>query len=249
MAGKRFTSLFTALSFLAVLQGCGPSLHELAVSAFENQVKSYKTIGMGPPDMLLYELTTGGVREYIDEWSDAASRNFFAAAAKELKFSAVDVRPLELQKEAETELEDVYYLYRAVSRSMRLNSTYRKLLDCGDEQTCRDFAVGPLGRLFANQNVDAVLLLHGWSEIESAGRAKARRASKAVAFASAFAPVRVEAIRDPGTFVSMALVDRSGTVIWYTTVLTGKGYDLRDAGRVDDLTKQMIARLRVWSDR
>ena len=252
MAGKRFNSCFSyfaALSFLAVLQGCGPSLHELAVSAFENQVKSYKTIGMIPPDVLLFELTTGGVTERIDEWSDAASKKFFEAATKNLKSSQVDVRLMEWRKETETEMEDVYYLFRAVSRSMRLNSTYRKLSDCGDEQTCRDFAVGPLDRLFAGQNIDAVLLIYGWNEIESSGRTKARRASKAVAFVSAFGPVRVEAVRNPGTFVSMALVDRNGTVLWSTNTLTGKGYDLRDAQGVDELTRQMIARLRVWTDR
>jgi hypothetical protein len=246
MQATRFFPFLTAFCFFIVMQGCGPSLREQALADFNNQVKSIKTVGVVSPDMLIYELSAGGVRELMYEWCETARGNFSNAVADELNTRSVGSRPIDFDHDKDADLEEMYYLNRAISESLQWNTTYRKLALCADERTCPDYSFGPVEPLLKKYKVDALLMVWGQGEQETSGRASARRRSRAISILSGFGYVRIAPIRNPGTYVSMALIDRSGSVLWYTSTRSGKGYDLRDQAKVKELTRRMLSRL--WAE-
>ncbi len=139
----------------------------------------------------------------------------------------------------------MYYLFRAISESLYWNKTYRKLSLCSNERTCPDYSFGPIDSLLRKHNVDAILLVFGQNELETEARASARHRSRSVAFVSSFSPVRLAPLRNPGTYLSMALIDHTGSVLWYTSIMSGKGFDFRDPAKIEELTKKMLDRVRV----
>ncbi len=76
MTRSKILSFLAVLCFVVNLQSCGPSLWEQALVDFNNKIKSIKTVGIIPPDILMYQLSSGSMRELIDEWCETADKNF-----------------------------------------------------------------------------------------------------------------------------------------------------------------------------
>lgn len=238
---RRF--LFLAVLLVLTISGCGPSLKKQALADYDRQVRSFKTIGVATPDILMLELSAGGVQEQIDEWRVTAVQNLSQSLNKELKAHSVNFKIIAPGRDAE--FEDIQYLNRAISESLNWNTTYRKLSLCADERICRDYSVGTVQSILRRHNVDALLLVYGVNELETSSRTAARRRSRAASFwMGAISPVTFAPLRNPGTYLSMALIDQSGGVLWYSGAATGKGYDLRDQTVVDNLTKRILSR--IW---
>lgn len=238
--------LFLAAFLLLTASGCGSSLKKQALADYDRQVRSFKTIGVVTPDILMLELSAGGVQEQIDEWRVTAVQNLSQSLQKELDARAVRFRTIAPGRDAD--FEDIQYLNRAISESLNWNTTYRKLSVCADERICRDYSVGPIQNILRRHNVDALLLVYGVNELETNNRAAARRRSRAASFwIGAVAPVTFAPLRNPGTYLSMALIDQSGAVLWYSGTATGKGYDLRNGAVVEGLTKRILSRM--WIER
>lgn len=242
MGKSRILPLLAVLLSLAAAPACGPSLREQSRIDYDNQVNAIKTVGMISPDMLIYELSAGGVQEQMDEWCDAASQNFSDVVKKELNARSVNVKGITLDENAVDD-EEIIYLFRAITDSLQWNKTYRKLSLCEDERICKDFAFGPVDRIFNRYKVDALLMVLGYNEMETSARAKARKRSRVLSKLSAFGPVRFAPLRGPGTYVSMALVNRSGSVLWYGAAASNRGYDLRDPAKVGEVAKRILGRM------
>jgi hypothetical protein len=194
----------------------------------------------------MLELSAGGVQEQIDEWRVTAIQNLSRSLQKELEARTVGFRTIVPDRDAE--FEDILYLNRAISESLNWNTTYRKLSLCADERVCRDYSVGTVQSFLRRHNVDALLLVYGINELETSSRTAARRRSRAASFwAGVVLPVTFAPLRNPGTYLSMSLIDRSGSVLWYSGTATGKGYDLRDQAVVENLTKRILSRM--WIER
>ncbi len=239
------TKAAAVLGIICIVLGisaCGPSLREQSRMDFDNQIRSIKTIGMLDPDMMIYELSAGGVRELMDEWVEAATQNFSAVLKKELQGKGLKVKPIAL--EASSDDEEISYLFRAITESMKWNKTYRNLSICEDVRICKDFSLGPLDPIFNKHKIDALLVVFGVNEMETAARTKARKRSKALtAFVRVATRVSISSLGGPGTYVSMALVDRNGSVLWYTGASSNRAYDLRDEVKVSEVTKRMLGHM------
>lgn len=206
------------------------------------QLGDIKTVGFMYPDVHLFEYSTG-VREEMDEWSLQAAGNFVNSINQSLSKEGMAVKSIDPDADKTDRMPNLYFLFRAVSEGLNWNTTYRKAL-CPDVQTCPDYSLGKVDDLLDFYGVDALLFVLAYNEIETLEHADARSASKAkAAFLQSLVHVRVKVMRPPGTYVSMALVDRTGTVIWYVGKSTDKGFDLRDPLRVNEMSKTIFSRL------
>lgn len=244
MKMTRAAAFLGTICIVISFSACGPSLQKQSRLDFDNQVKAIQTIGLLGPDMMIYELSAGGVRELMDEWVEAATKNFSTVLKKELQGRGLQVKTIVL-KEASDD-EEISYLFRAITESLKWNKTYRKLSLCEDERICKDFSLGAMDQIFSKHKIDALLMVFGKNEMETAAREKARKRSKAFgAFTRVALGVGISPLDGPGTHVSMALVDRNGSVLWYTGASSSRVYDLRDEAKVSEVTKRMLGHMWV----
>ena len=232
------------------------SLHE-----FNAYLDNIKTVGLVAPDVLVYELTPGGIGEIIEEWSDQASGRFVESITKELQTRNITVKPIKTAAADEARMTSAKYLYRAISHNLSWNTTYRKG-NCPDVQRCPDYSLGPVDSLFKDPDVEALLYVLAYNDVpasEPATTAPEPAASVPVAIApdqtaTQPAPKRRSNRKyamvngNPfatGTYVSMALVDRQGNILWYGGKATRKGADLRTRASLDEMTKQVLGLLRA----
>ncbi len=233
------------------------SLHE-----FNHYLDSIKTVGVVHPDVLMYELTAGGIGEIIDEWSDQASERFTEAVTRELQTRNMTVKPVEATPADDRRMENVKYLYRAISDSLSWNTTYRKAV-CPDVQVCPDFSLGRVEFLFRDPSVEALLFVLAYNDVPAAEPPPpppdpSLIGSERIATAPQIDPAQRKrkkskrsyamvngTVLATGTYVSMALVDRQGNILWYGGKATRKGEDLREQSSVDEMTSMVLSLLRA----
>ncbi len=225
-----YTALCISFIFVSVI-ACAPASYRTHPE-LDSRVRSIKTIGIVPADIRIYELSAGDVEELQDDWSDQGRENVMSAALAGLKNHNVQAKSLSIRKEFESEMEDVQALYWAVSSSI-LYYTYSEQ---GIPEKRKNFvySVGPMKKFFDAQGVDAVLLVSGYDEVSTGGR-------KALRALSMFTSIITGVTKRSGrTGISAALVDKSGSVLWYNINVQEGGYDLRDVGSAKGMVNLVL---------
>lgn len=198
------------------------------------RVKDIKSIGLLPPDIKVYELTVGGVRELRDDWSAMGKENVMKSLINGLKEKNVEIKTLTVDKNIQEEMEDIQALYRAVATSIRLH-TYGEYL-FHEKQKNFDYSVGSIEKILNSYGVDALIFVYGRDEISSGGR----KALTAVGIIAGALTGIVTIPRAGITAISIALVDKSGSILWFNVKGTGAGYDFREPESAIEFTKEMF---------
>jgi hypothetical protein len=192
------------------------------------------TVGVLEPRVDVFELGAGGQRTLKEEWSVPARKAIAEAVASAVAAKGFGVKPLEPFPALQDDLLDMRLLYEAVGSSI-LFAVYQQQFPAPVERF--DYALGDVSRLLDAYGVDALAIVYASDEVSSGGR----KAAKAVSTA-ALALLGVIAIPRGGvTRMSIGLVDRSGSVLWFNV---GAGsYDLRDANSTGMLVSSLLAQL------
>ncbi len=224
---RRVYTVLCVSFILFNIMGCAPASYR-AHPELDTLFRSIKTIGIVPADIRIYEMTAGDVEELRDDWSDKGRENVMRASQTGLKNLNVQVKSLTIHKEFENEMEDIQALYWAVSVSI-LRYTYSEQ---GIPEKRKNFvySVGPMKKFLDAHGVDAVLLVNGYDEISTGGRKALRALSMLTSIVTGVTK------RSGRTGMSAALIDKSGSVLWYNINVQEGGYDLRDA----DSAKNMV---------
>jgi len=233
--------LFQAFAGCLLLAGVGcASLGSLpayrAHPEFDTRSRQIHKAGVLSPDIKIYELTTGGVREMRDDWCKTGKENVARAAGDCIRERLVEVQIIPIDKETEEELEDILALYRAVSSSI-ISYTY------GDykfpEKVKKfEYSVGPVDSFLKRWGSDVLVVITGSDEISSSGR-------KALTAAAVVISALMGVVMVPGgglTVVSAGVVDPSGDILWYNVKGSHGGYDLRNP----ESTKKLL--MSIFSD-
>jgi hypothetical protein len=225
-----YTALCVSFIFVSTV-ACAPTSYR-AHPELDTRVRSIKTIGILPADIRIYELSAGDVEELQDDWSDQGRENVMRAALAGLKNHNVQAKSLTIRKEFENEMEDIQTLYWAVSASI----LYYAYGEQGIPEKRKNFvySVGSMKKFLDTQGVDAVLLVSGYDEVSTGGR-------KALRALSMFTSIITGVTKRSGmTGISAALVDKSGSVLWYNISVQEGGYDLRDAGSAKGMVNLVL---------
>lgn len=219
----RARRLFPCLLLLLAATGCFGSARVRPNSdGWRGGVKTIAVL----PSVHMSEVSAGEVRETRDDWSAEATRVVASAisaglAERGLKPKVLDAR---LEK-SDPELREVRLLYEEVGTSVFLLA-YPPFMS---EQVYRnfDYEVGPLDRLLARVQADALLVAYGKSSISTTGRAVTRALFGGMA--------------DPN-FLTVGLLDRKGHLVWFDV---GMSYstDLRDREAVARMAEAMLQHL------
>jgi len=249
---KRTSFFLMAFILMSGLSGCVFDPARKARIAVLNEslrkanqeMSTIKTVGMVYPDVHLFQVSTG-VREEMDEWTEQATPHLIDAIKREMPNQGITLKFIKPEAEMAPEMKNNYLLYRAITEGLGWNATYRKAL-CPDIQTCPHYSIGKVAQIIDAAHVDALLFVLVHNEIETAEAKEARqRYNIKRAFMGALGTIYISTDRHPGLYMSMALVDRNGEVFWYSSRWIGKGYDLRDPAKAEELTKRILLRLKA----
>jgi len=200
----------------------------------DRRAKTVRVVGVLQPDIKIYELTAGGVTELRDEWSAAGRDAVLQGLSEVLKERGVAIKPVVVDKDQQRSVDDVTVLYRAVSGSI-IEHTYTQH-PFHTKLENFDYSVGSIDALLQKYQADALVIVYGVDQISSNGR-KALRGVGLVLGAVTGQPVVSQGM----TALNIALVDRSGAVLWYKIAGDSGGFDLRDARSAKAFVQRLVS--------
>ena len=199
-----------------------------------SRTKTVKVLGVLPPDIKIYELSAGGVTELRDDWSATGRETVLSGLADVLNERGVTLKSLTVGREMQAPVDDLTALYRAVSYSI-VEHTYKNF-PFQTKLENFDYSVGSVDDLLKKYQSDAFLLVYGIDEISTTGR-KALRGVGLVLGSVTGQPV----LSQGTTALNVALVDRSGAILWYKIAGQDGGYDLRDPKSARAFVRRLVA--------
>lgn len=239
-SGKQMKSPRITLSFALILTtACGCASTARKSPAFDNHISHTKVIAVMPADIQVYQLTAGGVRELMDEWSDAARKLMQETLRKHLAgrygFEIKFVEEDWLRQNHKDLWERNRGLYGAVADSALVhaypgeNAFPPKLKNfdytLGDEMRPLSEACG----------ADALLFIRGIDHEATAGRAALFWWNLVLGAATGVTVIPLNP-----TFVTVGLVDgASGEVEWFIVNPPGSEYSLRNPSHMNHLIEWM----------
>jgi hypothetical protein len=198
------------------------------------RARAFRTTAILPPDIKVYSVSAGGVRELRDDWSAAGRDNVIAAVREGLKGQHVEIRPSPSDKETQEQIDDLQALYRAVAESIGDHAYPLGMSAFRHKLERFEYSIGPVDRLLQKYRADALLILHGYDEVSSGGR-------KALRTVSWILPIGNQ-VQSDSAALTIALVDRSGTVLWFDLASRTGGTDFRDRASMVEAVKVLLAR-------
>jgi hypothetical protein len=214
--------------------GCAPKAYR-AHPELEMRSEDINMPGLMSPDVKICELTAGGVRELRDDWSEIGEKCVLKATMEKLKGKEVEIKTLKVDEDIEKEIKDIQTLYRAVSQSINLH-TYGPHVFPEKKKTF-EYSIGSVEGILQKCGSDALIFVYGSDEISTTGR-KALQAAALIA--GAFTGTVIMP-RSGITSVSVALIEESGTILWYC-IKGGEGtYDLRKPESTARLMKAVLS--------
>jgi hypothetical protein len=189
-----------------------------------------KKILLVDPEILVKELSVGGVAEKVDDWSSQAKKNVITALDSQISIKHLFDRqeiPKDLTEEELSSLDEHVALYDVVG----FNAFYfgRAQFDAWKhKKTEFDYTLGEgLKSLGEKTGADAVLFIVGEDYISSGGRKAARF----------FAALMGVAIPGSPTFLSAGLIDlKTGDLLWMNY---GVAIDSKDLRKPEDVNKMI----------
>lgn len=218
---------------LGLLAGCAIAPYR-AHPQFEERSRTIKTVALLPPDVKVYRLTAGGVRELMDEWSEEGRQNLVKAIAKRVGdeggFVLKEFDPGR-SPAVKQEFDEVRPLFEAVTSSV-WQHTYRPETIFQTKMERFDYALGPLDALAGAAEADALLFVYAWDHISTGGRVALN-----VFMMLLGAAAGVVIIPAGGhTGIVTALVDpKTGDVLWFNVKGSGGAHNLREAASTESL--------------
>jgi len=233
--------LAIALVSAVLITGCAMQSTSISKNVSQQPERALPhRILLAEPDIRVHEISTGGIVEKVDEWSDKASQE----ATKSLESLAQStnmfelVPPSRLTDAERATLEQYGALYALVAGSANL--AQHSPFDAWKKRAADfDYTVGPgLADVAKNEKLDAVVFLVGTDYISSSGRKAAMVAGVLLA---AFTGIVAVPASQP-SFLTAGVVDmHTGEVLWFSTETRSGSGDLRDPAYVktvvDDLFK------------
>jgi len=229
-----------AVFFLAVMaSGCASTLR--TAPNYSEHIKSVKTVAVLPPDVKVYKITAGGVRELMDEWSDEAKQATTEALQKHLgslyAYQIKIISEKELKASHHELWESNQGLYSAVAREALLHAYI------GPEQfpykaKVFDYTLGPdVSELAKAYGADLLVFVYGYDHDSTVGRTVLKAWNLIVSTAISNSPV---IMADPSAMMLGVVNGTTGDLEWFKVTPGDLQCSFRDPKKVDSIVEWLL---------
>lgn len=186
-----------------------------------------------PINIEMMEVTAGGVKEEVPEWSDTAAKNIYNSLSALIKKDAnlEQVEFPRLSSKDSAVLEEHMALYNLV-----VNTASRTDLD--HKLRRFDYGIGPgLDMLRKKTGADAAMLIYGRDEVSTAGRIT-QSVLGYIPIINIFTGAQT-AMGD--SYIHVGIVDlKTGDLLWMSSEYRDDTTDLRDADDAEDMVEEVF---------
>jgi hypothetical protein len=186
---------------------------------FESRVAKIKALTLVPPTVEVYELFPSGLSELREDWSAQGRKNLEEALVEKFGKKLYRIRTLQPDSEVSQpgsevrkELEEIQALYAQVNKSVQLHSYGPQVFP--EKVTQFDYGMGSVQRVVEAQGTDSLVFVTGYDQVSS---------------------------QDPKTYVSIAVTDSSGTILWYSVKGSKGGHELKDPPSAAMLVEEILS--------
>jgi hypothetical protein len=191
--------------------GCMPAPYRTHPQ-FESRVAKIKALTLVPPAVEVYELSPSGFSELRDDWSALGRKNLEQALVEKFGEKQYSIRALRADPETRKELEEIQALYTQVNRSVQLHSYGPQVFP--EKITQFEYGMGSIQRVVEECGTDSLVFVTGFDRVSS---------------------------QDPKTYVSIAVTDSSGTILWYCVKGSTGGHELKDPLSTAMLVEEILS--------
>ena len=208
---NKWRSVLSITYLLLLMTGCALDTYRMHPE-FGTKAGSIKDPVLMPPDVSMYEFSSGGVVMLRDDWSRVGRKNLQNAILGYFKDTQCNVKLIEMDSQTAKEMEEVQALYRLVHKTMDQH-TFGHHQNRGKNDRF-DFSIGSLEAILQKLDADAMIFVTGYDQVFNSGH-------KAL--------------------IDLAVADSSGNILYYSVKGTTKGEDLRDPVSTAALIRDLLS--------
>ena len=194
-----------------MLFGCASPAYR-AHPEFEMRAGNLNTLGLMPCDIKAYEVSGLGLVELRDDWCVTSNKNVVNALIKSLKDKHYNIKALTIDQEIEEEMDGIRALYRVVNKSIQLHTYGPQLFP--EKGKNFEYSLGPVEEILRRSGADSLVFVSGLDHESKGGRV---------------------------AFVSVAVADSSGAIVWYCVRGIKGERGLRDPEIASELVDNILA--------
>ena len=147
-----------------------------------------------------------------DDWSRAGKENVIKALIETFTGKGFRVTPLTVNEERAEDVREIKALYKAVDKSIRLHGYGPQLFP--EKRNRFVYSVGPSEKTLSRLGADSMIFVSGSGHISA---------------------------REQKAWISAAVSDSSGTILWHCVRHTVDQYDLRDAESAAEFVEDLLS--------
>lgn len=210
-AARRWAwNLWTIVCTSMMLFGCASPAYR-AHPEFRTKAGHLDLGGLMPCDMKFYEVTGYGVVESREDWSAIGRKNLIQALIMGFEKRGYHIKPVTGDEGTEAEIEEIQALYRSVNKSIRLHAYGPQLFP--EKKKNFHYALGPIDGLLRKLGADSLIFVHAMDNVLPGGE---------------------------DGFVSVAVADASGNILWYCVSGFRGENGLRDPKHAAEVMENII---------
>jgi hypothetical protein len=199
------------LCLLLITFGCASPAYRVHPE-FMARVKGIEKPALMLAEVRIYEILPGGVVQVRDDWSRAGKENLIKALTESFMERRFRVMSLTAHEERAEDVREIKALYKAVEKSIRLHGYGPQLFP--EKRNRFVYSLGPSKKTLSRLGADSMVFMSGSGQI-SASEQKA--------------------------WISIAVSDSCGTILWHCVRHTVDQYDLRDAKGAAEFVEDLLA--------
>jgi hypothetical protein len=199
------------LCLLLITFGCASPPYRVHPD-FMARVKGIQKPVLMLAEVGIYEILPGGVVQVRDDWSRAGKENLIKALTVSFMERRFRVTSLTSHEERAEDVREIKALYKAVDKSIRLHGYGPQLFP--EKRNRFVYSLGPSEKTLSRLGADSMIFMSGSGQI-SASEQKA--------------------------WISIAVSDSCGTILWHCVRHTVDQYDLRDAKGATEFVEDLLS--------
>ena len=196
---------------LLVIVGCASSPCR-SHPEFTARVKGIQRPALMLAEVRIYEISPGGIAQVRDDWSAAGKENVIKALTKSFMHKRFKVALLTAHDEKAEDVTEIKALYKAVDKSIRLHGYGPQLFP--EKRNRFAYWVGSSEKTLSRLGADSMVFMSGFGHISPS---------------------------EQKAWISVAVSDSSGTILWHCVRHSVGRYDLRDAESAAEFIEDLLS--------
>jgi hypothetical protein len=208
---RNYFPFLAVLCLLLIAFGCASPAYRVHPD-FMSRARGLQKPALMLAEVRIYEISPGGVVQVRDDWSRAGKENLIKALTETFMEKRFRVTPLTVNEESAEDVREIKALYKAVDKSMRLHVYGPQLFP--EKRKRFIFSLGPSEKTLSRLGADSMIFMSGSGKISAS---------------------------EQKTWISIAVSDSCGTILWYCVRHTVDQYDLRDVESAAEFVEDLLS--------